>query len=162
MKRLALVVLLAACGGAKQSSTSGPGGGGGSAAAATKVLVNVDAEGVGLGGFDPLAYHTTGKPASGLPEHTAEHGGAKYRFSSSANAGSFDGGKHAPAYGGYCAFAAAQGGLAPANPMVFEIHEGQLLVFANADFRDQFDQDRAGNKAKADANWPRLLAEHGR
>lgn len=160
VKRLLLVALLAACSGGSKTSTTPTGGGG--TTAPEKVLVNVDAEGVGLGGFDPVAYRTFDKAVAGLPEHVASHGGATYRFSSSDNAAAFKGAEHAPGYGGFCAYAASMGRLSPADPLVFEIYEGQLLVFTNADFRDQFDADRAGNKAKADANWPKLVADNAK
>lgn len=154
-----LLVLFTACAGSSHSSSTKHGGETGVAA---KVLVNVDADGVGLGGYDPIGYRVFGKPVTGLPEHTAQHGGATYRFSSDEHQASFKGAEHAPAFGGYCAYAASQGRLSPADPLVFEIYEGQLLVFTNTDFRDHFDEDRAGNKAKADAGWPALVAQHGK
>lgn len=126
------------------------------------MLVNVDSAGVGLGGYDPVAYRTFHQPVAGLPEHAAQHGGATYHFSSSDSQASFKGADHAPAYGGYCAYAASQGRLSPGDPLVFELYEGQLLVFTNTDYRDRFDQDRAGTKGKADASWPALVAQHGR
>lgn len=152
---------LAACGGSKPATT-GPGGDTTTTVPAAKSLVNVDDAGVGLGGYDPLSYRAFDKAVTGLPEHTTEHGGATYRFSSSDNLASFKGDEHAPAYGGYCAYAASMGRLSPADPLVFEIYEGQLLVFTSADFKDQFDQDSAGNKAKADAAWPGLVEQHGK
>lgn len=160
MKRLLLCLVLAACGSGSKGSTT-PGGGG--TTAPEKVLVHVDGEGVILGGFDAVAYRAeAGKPVSGLPEHSTKFGGATYRFSSSDNLATFKGAEHAPAFGGYCAYAASMGRLSPSDPTVFEIYEGQLLVFTNADFRDQFDADRAGNKAKADAAWPGLVSQHAK
>lgn len=35
-------------------------------------------------------------------------------------------------------------------------------ILTNEDFRTQFQRDAAGNKAKADANWPGLVAQHGK
>jgi hypothetical protein len=35
-------------------------------------------------------------------------------------------------------------------------------MFTNEDFREQFQQDPAGNKQKADANWPGLVETHGK
>lgn len=150
--------LLAACGGASStSSTTGP-----ATQSTAKTLVNVDARGVGLGGFDPIAYGKFGKPVTGTPEHAAAHGGATYLFSSDEHKAAFDGAQHAPQYGGYCAYAASQNRLSPADPMVFELVDGKLLVFTNAELREKFLEDPAGNKAKADANWPGLVAKHGR
>jgi hypothetical protein len=131
-------------------------------AVSTRVLVNVNAEGVALGGYDPMGYRTFDKPVTGLPEHTAKHGGATYHFSSADQLASFSGDDHAPRYGGYCAYAASQGRLSESNPAVFEIFDGRLLVFTSPEFRDLFDQDRAGNVAKADAAWPELVRKHGK
>jgi len=132
--------------------------------AATKRLILVDADGVGLGGHDPVAYATDKAAVKGAPAQTSEHAGAKYLFASAEHKATFDAdaAKHAPQYGGYCAFAASQNRLSNADPTVFEIVDGQLLVFTNADYKQRFDQDVAGNKAKADANWPGLVEKYGK
>lgn len=131
--------------------------------AATKRLILIDADGVGLGGHDPVAYATDKAAVKGVPEQTSEHDGAKYRFASAEHKATFDANaaKHAPQFGGYCAFAASQNRLSNADPTVFEIVDGQLLVFTNADYK-RFDEDVAGNKAKADANWPGLVEKYGK
>jgi YHS domain-containing protein len=157
MLRVALVclsLLAPACGSAP-SHTSQP-------AATSKILVNVDDHGVGLGGNDPISYRAT--PAAGTEDQTSQFGGATYQFASADNKSAFDGNPAgmAPAYGGYCAFAASQNRLSPSDPSVFLVHEGVLLVFTNEDFRSQFQKDPAGNKAKADANWPGLVAKYGK
>jgi YHS domain-containing protein len=105
-----------------------------------------------------------GEPVAGVADHAASHGGATYWFASADAKATFDtdAAKHAPQFGGYCAFAAAQNRLSTADPKVFLIHEGQLLVFTNAEFKTSFEADPAGNKAKADANWPGLVAKHGK
>jgi YHS domain-containing protein len=149
----AVLLVFVACGG-KTSATATP---------TTKVLVLVDAEGVGLGGRDPVSY-LGGAPAPGVAEHKASHGGATYRFASAESRGTFEAAKqrYAPQYGGFCAYAASQGRISEADPEVFEIVDGQLLVFTNPDFKVEFDKDVPGNKQKADANWPGLVAKHGK
>jgi hypothetical protein len=162
VKRFLLVAIItAACGGGSRPPSTAPSGGEGSTSAAPKILVNVDAEGVALGGHDPVAYRIANKPVMGVAEHATNHDGATYRFATGENRAAFNA-DHAPAFGGYCAYAASQGRLSQADPLVFEIYDGQLLVFTNADYKDQFDQDQAGNKAKADAAWPGLVAKHGK
>jgi hypothetical protein len=159
--RLALLFVLAACGGSpKPTQPTDPNP---PAATVEKTLVNVDASGVGLGGHDPVAYQA-GAPAMGTAENTAQHGGATYQFATAESKATFEGAsaQHAPQYGGYCAFAASQNRLSPSDPKVFLMHDGQLLVFTNQDFLDQFQKDPAGNKQKADANWPGLVAQHGK
>lgn len=127
------------------------------------MLVLVDERGVGLQGLDPVSY-TRGEPAQGSDQHAASHGGATYWFASADDRAAFeaDRAKFAPGFGGYCAFAAAQNRLSPADPRAFIIFKGQLLVFTNADFKAQFEADPDGNKRKADANWPGLVAQHGK
>lgn len=163
VKRLLwITVVAAACSGGTAATTSTtPTSGSAVVPAKDKVLVNVNSDGIGLDGYDPVAYRTFNKPVTGLPEHTREHAGAIYRFSSADNAAAFTS-EQAPAYGGYCAYAASLGQLSPADPLAFEIYEGQLLVFTDAEYKRLFDQDPAGNKAKADAAWPGLVAQHGK
>lgn len=159
---LLLSLALFACGGSKPATTTttttttGP-------TAAGKILVNVNGDGVGLAGNDPVAYGTDNAPVAGAADNMSEHGGAKYLFAKPENKATFEGdkAKHAPQFGGYCAFAASQNRLSPADPTVFQVLEGQLLVFTNADYKERFNTDAAGNKAKADANWPGLVEKHG-
>src|SRR5688572_8548023 len=154
-----LAITLIACGSAKPatSSTTPP------QPTGEKVLVLVDDRGVGLGGHDPVAYATEGA-VPGAAEHTAEHGGAIYRFASADNKTAFeaDKPKHAPQYGGYCAFAASQNRLSDAEPTVFQVLDGQQLVFTNQAYKDQFNAGREGNNALADKNWPGLVARYGK
>jgi len=159
MKRLFVAFVLAACSGSPAPKPADPA----PAPAAEKILVLVDDKGVGLGGHDPISY-TKGEPAAGSADHASSHGGATYHFASAADKSAFDADKtkFAPGFGGYCAFAAAQNRLSVADPKMFVIHEGQLLVFTNEDFKKQFGADPVGNKAKADANWPGLVAKHGK
>jgi YHS domain-containing protein len=160
MKRLVVAMLLAACG--SPAAPHKPTGGS-SQPAAEKTLVNVDDKGVGLGGHDPVSY-TKGAPVAGSADHAASHGGATYHFATAEDKTAFEGDKtkFAPGYGGYCAFAAAQNRLSKADPKVFHLHDGHLLVFTNDDYKTKFMADPAGNKAKADANWPGLVAKHGK
>ena len=158
----AILLAVAACGGSQKPAEPIDVGMPPSITAFRK-LVNVDANGVGLGGHDPVAYQA-GAPVAGSPDHTAKHDGATYQFASAESKATFEAAaaQHAPQYGGYCAFAASQNRVSPSDPKVFLIHEGQLLVFTNQDFLDQFKKDPAGNKQKADANWPGLVAKHGK
>jgi len=132
--------------------------------AAKKRLVLVDGEGVGLGGHDPIAYTTDSAAVKGTAEQVSEHGGAKYRFASAEHKATFDADKvaRAPQYGGYCAYAASLNRVSEADPTVWQIVDGQLLVFTNKSYKLQFNADVPGNKAKADANWPGLVEKFGK
>lgn len=160
--RLVLWLLLVACGGSPRTS-SGPQPAP-TVPAAEKTLVLVDDRGVGLGGHDPVSYTQGAAPVPGSEQHAAAHGGATYWFASAEARGAFEGdrARFAPRYGGYCAFAASQNRLSEADPTVFQLVDGQLLVFTNAEYRELFNRDTAGHKRKADEHWPGLVAKHGR
>jgi YHS domain-containing protein len=132
--------------------------------AAPKILVNVDEDGTGILGFDAVAYMTDNKVTPGSGDHAVAHGGANYWFASPEHETAFaaEPAKFAPQYGGYCAYAMSQGRLSPIQPEVYEIYEGQLLLFTNPEFKRLFDKDPAKNKALADQNWPKLVEEQGK
>ena len=67
--------------------------------------------------------------------------------------------KYAPAYGGFCGYAASIGKVRPANPLLWSIVDGQLIVQHTFGAVELWNQDVAGNKLKADSNWPNLVAK---
>lgn len=79
-------------------------------------------EGVGAGGYDVVSY-ATGAPVPGKEEFTAQWKGANWRLSSAENQKAFEAApeKHAPQYGGYCAFAVAKGSTAEGDPEVWTV-----------------------------------------
>lgn len=58
-----------------------------------------------VGGYDPVAYFTEGKPVAGKSGITHSWKGVTWRFASEKNRDLFkaDPTKYAPQYGGYCA-----------------------------------------------------------
>lgn len=124
-----------------------------------KSLVLTDRKGVALEGYDPVAYFTDGKPAKGDVKIEATFDGALYHFVSQANRETFEKNptRYAPAYGGYCGYAASVGKVRPANPLIWSIVEGQLIVQHTKGAAELWAKDVAGNKAKADKYWPRLV-----
>ena len=90
----------------------------------------------------------------------ATFNGALYHFVSQEHREVFekDPIKYAPAYGGYCGYAASIGKVRPANPMRWSVVDGQLIVQHTKGAVELWDKDVSGNKAKADKNWP-LLGE---
>lgn len=122
---------------------------------------NVDASGLALKGYDPVAYFTEGKPVQGKPEFTARHEGATYRFASAANRDAFLAGpaKYAPQYGGYCAYGMASGYKAPIEPDAWTIVDGKLYLNYSQSVRDRWSSDIPGFIRKADANWPSVRSK---
>lgn len=115
--------------------------------------------GIAIDGSDPVAYFAEAGPVPGRAAHTVEWKGATWRFASQEAAASFSAEPeaYAPQFGGYCAFAASRGYLAPTTPEAWTVHEGQLFLNANLRARELWLQDIPGNIAKGRANWPGIL-----
>ncbi len=111
-------------------------------------------------GYDPVAYHTEGKPVAGKRAHRVEWKGATWSFASAESKALFEGDpeKYAPRYGGYCAWAVSNGGTASIDPDAWTIVDGKLYLNYSLGVREQWSQDIPGNIAKADVNWPKILA----
>jgi len=107
-------------------------------------------------GYDPVADFNEGKPVKGREGPQLMWIGTTWRFASAANREAFerDPQKYAPQYGGYCAYAASQGYVAPTDPSAFTLHEGKLYLNYSRQVREIWEQDKPGYISAADANWP--------
>jgi len=130
---------------------------------AARVLVSKTGDGLALQGYDAVAYFTDNKPVKGDAKFTATHEGATYRFASAEHRDLFAQSpeKYAPAFGGYCGYAASIDRLSPISPAVFQIIEGRLILQHNQKALDKWNADLAGNQVKAAANWPGLVQRNG-
>jgi YHS domain-containing protein len=124
-----------------------------------KTLVYTDKNGIALGGYDPITYFSSGQPSKGDPKIEATFNGALYHFVSQDNRATFekDPIKYAPSYGGFCGYAASTGKVRPANPLIWSIVDGQLVVQHTKSADELWRKDVAGNKSKADRYWPLLV-----
>jgi YHS domain-containing protein len=116
-------------------------------------------KGVAVGGYDPVAYFTTGKPTKGKSTLTHKFNGATWRFANPDNLALFQASpeKYAPQYGGYCSWAVSQGYTAKGDPHAWKIVDGKLFLNYNRSVQKTWQRDIPGNIAKADANWPKVL-----
>lgn len=114
-----------------------------------------------LDGFDPVSYFTASGPEQGKDTFTYMWKGALWRFASRDNMDKFveRPESFAPQYGGYCAWAVAQGRTAPGDPAVWAIHHGKLYVNLNRSVKRKWDKNRDTLIAEADANWPGVLTD---
>ena len=124
---------------------------------------NVGKDRLAIAGYDPVSYFST-KAVKGDKGITAEYEGAVYRFASEENRQKFNAepAKFAPAYGGWCATAMAEGKKVEIDPLSYKITDGRLFLFYKtifADARKVWLKDEAGMTAKADANWKKLVGE---
>ncbi len=125
---------------------------------------NVDEKGVGLSGYDPVAFFTEGKPVKGNPQYQsryANYGEATYYFASSDHKSLFDQNpeKFAPQYGGYCATAMSMGKVEEIQVEYFVVHNHRLLMQRNKMAKMVFMRDPDVRVAAADKNWPGLLVQ---
>jgi YHS domain-containing protein len=112
-----------------------------------------------VSGYDPVAYFTSGKPVEGRSNFEFEWNGATWRFASARNLAAFKASPEsfAPQYGGYCAWAVAEGYTASSDPNAWRIVGKKLYLNYSAGVQRQWLEDIPGNIAKGDTNWPRVL-----
>lgn len=116
---------------------------------------------VAVQGYDPVAYFVDGKPREGSRQHVHQWNGATWRFASAANRDRFaaDPERYAPQYGGYCAWAVAQGYTAPIDSYAWKIVDGKLYLNYDKEVQAKWEKDIPRFIQQADTNWPRLLKE---
>lgn len=134
------------------------------ALAQTKVLLNLDRAGLAIQGYDPVAFFTEHKPVKGDPKYVLKQAGAIYVFASKEHRDLFkaDPAKYEPEFGGYCAYGVSRNKVVEIDVDAFQIVDGKLLLQYSKGVRDDFNADQAGNLAKANANWPALVAKKGK
>lgn len=127
--------------------------------AAEKPPVYLDASGVALRGYDPVAYFTDGKPVKGSKQFSVAWMDATWYFSNEAHREVFksDPEKYAPRFGGYCAYAVSRNYTWAGDPRVWRIEDGKLYLNANSEAQQLWEEDVPGNIMKGNAYWPGVL-----
>ena len=117
------------------------------------------ASGLAIRGYDPVAYFSEQKPVAGNPTFSYEWQGATWHFANAENAELFAASpeRYAPQYGGYCAYAVANGYTASTDPGAWHIHEDKLYLNYNRTVRLLWRRDIPGNIVSANGNWPQVL-----
>jgi hypothetical protein len=115
----------------------------------------------GAGGYDVVAYHSQGAPMRGSRDFETFWNGASWRFASQANLDLFvaDPEAYAPHYGGYCAWAMAEGYTAKGDPEIWSLVDGKLYLNFNRDVQQTWEEDIPGHIERADANYPAILED---
>ena len=114
-----------------------------------------------LQGYDTVAYFTVGEPTKGTADFTTTYQGAEFRFVSEENLNLFlaDPEAYAPQYGGYCAWAIAQGKTAKGDARRWAVVDGKLYLNYNKGIQRKWDRDRAGFITSANEHWPTVLQD---
>ena len=116
-------------------------------------------DGVGIKGYDPVAYFTQGKAVKGSKDQSVLSNGVVYYFSSSADKEEFKKNptKYEPQYGGWCAYAMGNNGSkVEIDPGTFKILDARLYLFYNKFFNNtlkSWNKDEKNLLKNADANW---------
>ena len=112
---------------------------------------------VAIGGYDTVSYHD-GAPLQGEARFNAFHNGAVWYFSSEENRDKFkaDPVAFAPAFDGYCSWAASQGYKAPGDPNVWQVVDGTLYVQVHPRAQTLWQEDIPTYIAAGDENWSRI------
>jgi len=129
-----------------------------------KSLVNVDPNGIGIKGYDPVAYFTDHAAVKGDPSLRSTNGGVIYLFATKGHKEGFDDqpSKYIPRFGGFCAYGVSREAVIPIDPTAFQIVDDHLLLQYSKGVMQKFNRDQAGNLAKANRNWPSLVDKKGR
>ncbi|MEL7487551.1 MAG: YHS domain-containing (seleno)protein [Pseudomonadota bacterium] len=115
-----------------------------------------------VGGVDVVAYRSLEEgaaPVQGTDEFTTEYKGVSWRFASQENLDAFVGNPdyYRPEYGGYCAWAVAEGKLAKGDPRHWHIHNDKLYLNVSAGIKRRWLRDLGGYLEKSERNWPGVL-----
>lgn len=118
--------------------------------------INVDAQGLALRGYDPVAYFKDGKPLRGTANLSASYGGARYLFISESHRKLFleDPRKYIPEYGGFCAVGTSFGEKVDVDPETGKIVNGRLYLNNGPKALAIFDHDTRNTISRANQNWP--------
>jgi len=112
-------------------------------------------DGVGLKGYDPVAYFINGQPTKGAGRYGLQWKGITYRFASAENLQRFKAKpqKYLPQYGGYCAYAMSINRIADISPTEWTIFGGKLYLNNNFISQTLWSLDKSGRISSADRNW---------
>ena len=110
-----------------------------------------------IGGYDPVAYFTDGKPVPGNAEFEYVWHNARWRFASAAHRDLFvkDADHYAPQYNGYCAMGVAwvQPHKDTVDPNAWAIVDGKLYLTHTVRSLDMWRENAAENIQRAGVNW---------
>jgi YHS domain-containing protein len=128
--------------------------------AATTERIVVDWHtGLAIGGYDPVAFYTDGKPMPGSPDLEFAYGGAVWRFCNVGNREAFAARPdvYMPQFGGYDPLGVAHGAAVAGNPGVWLITGGRLFLFYDSDRLKTFNADPERITGAAERKWPDVL-----
>lgn len=123
-------------------------------------------KGIANGGYDVVHYFNLFEQRKGdlnalrgKKEFQSNYEGVTFYFANQENLDRFetDKSKYIPQFGGYCAFAMANGYIAPVDPDAWTIVDDKLYLNYSKRVRKNWRKDIPGYIKKAKENWPKIL-----
>jgi hypothetical protein len=157
-KRKRSLFRLAAAAAAVASLTALAAGRPGAIAATTERIVTDWNSGLAIGGYDPVAFFTDGRPIAGSADFEFRHDGAIWRFRNIGNRAAFaaEPDVYMPQFGGYDPFGVMNGVAVAGNPNVWLISGERLYLFYDRSRLEKFAVDPDRFIADAARKWPDL------
>ncbi len=114
---------------------------------------------IGVSGYDIVSFYSKTGAEKGSKTFVTSHNGADYRFVSQENLDLFLANPDAylPQYGGYCAWAMADGKFAKGDPMHWSMVDGKLYLNFNKSIKKKWEKDVPGFIEAANEKWPAVL-----
>lgn len=128
----------------------------GVARAASPVPAVNTGDGIGLKGYDPVAFFVNEQPIKGDERYSALWKGVTYRFATAENLDRFKTApdKYLPQYGGYCAYAMSLNRIADIDPHRWAVVDGKLYLNNGYVAQSLWSLNKSDNIKSADRNWP--------
>ncbi len=120
-----------------------------------------DGTSLAIGGYDPVTYHSINQAVPGTGQFRVSWKGAEWRFSSLQNRDLFVANpeRYAPQYGGWCAFALANGAKSPSEPTIFDVVGGRLYLNQSPGTQNSWRRARDSMILRGDQNWLRIAQQ---
>ena len=125
-------------------------------AANTERLVVDWHTGLAIGGYDPVAFFTDGRPVAGSANFELRYAGAIWRFRNVGNRDAFAAQPdiYMPKFGGYDPVGVTRGVAVAGNPNVWLIAGERLYLFYDRGRLEKFVGDADRLSAEAERKWP--------
>jgi hypothetical protein len=125
-------------------------------AATTERLVVDWHTGLAIGGYDPVAFFTDGRPVAGSAAFEFRYAGAIWRFRNVGNRDAFAAQPdiYMPKFGGYDPIGVTRGVAVAGNPNVWLVAGERLYLFYDRARLVKFAGDADRLSAEAERKWP--------